>query len=68
VCRETSIQCWDIVRLTREVEVYRPVGENEWVIVKVRRNEVMKNGIEICVRKFFEVFRPATKEIGRYRC
>jgi len=32
------------------------MSKNEEIIVKVRIDEVIKNGTDICVRKFFKVF------------
>jgi len=47
------------------IEDYRLVSENEEVIVKVRIYEVIKNRIDICVRKFFELFgQMAKKSVG----
>lgn len=40
--RETGMKCWDKEQITRKIEGYGPISENEEVIVKAQIGKVLK--------------------------
>lgn len=54
--RKTGDECKNVKRIALRMAGYVPNSENENSIVKVRRYETIKDKIDVCVMKFFDVF------------